>query len=815
MNSPAQQPQAQAPIAAEISARKQLIRASAGPRRAIYGAVGRVSGNLLYVANGTDTGYVHFVIALADHSCQAINDGYLGDEKVGDLDAGGNVTTGRFAGHVRIKKYLGSLTQVMDAELAAECPEWGAKDRPGKGITYVYLRIKRSRDVFPQGIPTPRFDVQGKNDILDVRTGTRGYTQNAALCSLDYVLWERGFGSALDEVVQADWIAAANVCDEDVAVPGGGTQKRYAINGSFTTDRKIVNVLDEMRQAMAGGVNYTMGLWYAYAGAASAPVMDISERDLRGPYRVRPRVTADTVYNGVKGTYTETSLWTETDFPPVKSATYLAQDNGRQKFKEVRLAFETDPYRAQRLAKTDLERHRQEKVVELPMRIKGLGLRPGNVVRLSLKKMGYVNKLFRVVKWNFNLFGGPDLVLEGYEDAIYTWSSLDAVVVGATPNTALPNPFVAPDAPGTPAVTESLYETTGSVGVRSRATVSWVSSALYRINSQLEYRRVGDAAWTVRSPTAAQNADLDDLAPGRYEFRVRDWNALAVPSDFSAVTTAEILGLTAAPASPTGFSVVASNGHANAVWALTPDLDVRIGGRAVVRWTPLTSGAVWENGVDIPNGNFPGAATQGTLPLLTGTYLLKFQDSTENWSTSCAAWVLTAGNLVALLNSQTLTEHPAFSGAKSSTVLVAGSLQLDSASAVDSIVANIDTWSNIDSIGGVAAVGTYDASAAMDFGAVATRRFTVNVLAQAFDTGDMIDARGDVDDWDSVDGTVINDATATVLAAISNDAISYGAWFPFMGGDLTSRAARFRLQESSAAPTHNVGVNQFSVTAQW
>lgn len=550
--------QTQSPITSEIQARKQLIRTSAAPRRALYGEVGRVSGNLLYVANGADPAYVHFVIALAGHRCQAINAAYLGDELVGDLDGDGNVTTGRFAGFVRIRKYLGTADQVMDALLAAECPEWGAKNRPGKGITYVYLRIKRSRDVFPQGIPTPRFDVLGKADILDVRTSTTGYSNNAALCTLDYVLWKHGFKSDLDEVVQATWIAAANTCDEDVALPaaaGGGTQKRYAINGSFTLDRGRAEVLDQMRQAMAGAVNYTMGQWYGHAGAADTPVMDISERDLRGGYRIRPRVPDDKVYNAVKGTFTETAFDTETDFPPVTNPVYEAQDGGQRLYKDVKLPFENNAYRAQRLCKIDLERHRQGIVVELPMRIRGLKLRPWNIVRLSLSAPGFSNKWFRVIGWKFNLFGGADLVLEEYADAIYTWSSLEATTVDPAPDTTLPNPFVVA-APPVPVLSSGTDEIVvagdGTLVSRIKVTLAAPADPFVRW-IHLRYKKSAATDWTTANPVPA-NAGATWLGPVEdavaYDVAARYESGIGPLSAWTQAPAHVVIGETENPATP-------------------------------------------------------------------------------------------------------------------------------------------------------------------------------------------------------------------------------------------------------------------------
>lgn len=791
---PAQQA---SPIASEIQARKQLVRTSAGPRRAIYGEVGRVSGNLLYVAHGTDTGYVHFVIALATHRCQAINDCYLGDDIVGALDGDGNCTEGRFAGFVRIRKYLGTEDQITDPDLAAECPEWGEKNRPAKGICYVYLRLRRDRSVFPQGIPMPRFDIEGKADILDVRTGLTGYTNNAALCTLDYILWKRGFASQLDEVVQSTWIAAANVCDEDVTLPaaaGGGTQKRYTINGSFTVDRGRAEVLDQMRQAMAGAAFYTMGQWYGHAGAADTPVMDISERDLRGPYRIRPRVPDDKIYNAVKGTYTETEFYTETDFPAVTNGTYEAQDGGMRIYKDVKLAFENDPYRAQRLVKIDLERHRQGMVVELPMRIRALKLRPWNIVRLTLAIAGFDNKLFRVLDWKFNLFGGADLVLEEYADAIYTWSSLDATLVDPAPDTTLPNPNTVAT-PGTPAVVEVKYQTTNSAGVKSRAEMSWAQSTDPFVVDYLPEYRAAAGTWVTLPPTTGLLATLPDIAPGSYEFRLRARNGIGVVSSYSDTRSKEILGLTDAPADVTGMTLTKLGGVAKASWTLHPDLDVRQGGSIVFRHSPATSGAAWVDGIVLDE--FGGGAVSGDLPLMTGTYLCKAKDSSTpgNWSANAVSFTLTEGMVTGWTTVATSTQHPTFSGTKTNAVVSSDQLQIDALSA--------------------GATGSYAFSAAMDLATVATRRFEADISAVSFDTGDLISSRGLISGWSSVGGAEVNDCDATLYIAITDDDPSgtptWSAWIPFFVAEFTCRAAKFKLDLVTGSPTNNIAIDTLVV----
>lgn len=631
----------QSPVSADTSSRKQLIRASAEPRRAIYGET-RTSGVLMYGANGTDANYVHLVIALAGHACQSIGNTYFGTEVAGDLDADGNVITGRFAGYVRIRKYLGSETQEPDPDLGIECPEWGAKYRPGKGITYVYLRIKRSRDVWPTGLPTPMFDVQGKNDILDVRTGLTGYTTNAALISLDYILWKHGFNSALDEVNQTTWITAANVSDEVVDIPGGGTQPRYTINGSFTLDAQRAEILDEMRCAMAGAALYSMGVWEGYAGAASSPVIDLSEKHLRGPYKVHPRAADDQVYNAVKGTYIETTQWTETDFPAITNPLYEAQDGGERIYKDVKLPFTTDPYMAQRISKIDLERHRQPIVVEYPARMIGMKVKVWEVLRLSIAKQGWVNKQFRVIDKKISLFGGADLVLEEYTPAIYTMLVSEMVTVDPAPDTSLANPCVVETPSGlvlSSGTAELLQMGDGTIV--SRLKVVWNAPVDAGVReAQIQYKKSADAAWIDAAPVrgAIGPTWITPVQDGTaYDVRVRFENGIGVRSVWSPVVTHTVVGKSEPPADVPWFYI---NGNSLS-WGTVLGADIA---GYMLRWQPGNNHS-WGDANTLIDGLVQvSPLSMTTRPSGLATLLIKAVDTSCNESVNAAAIVTDLGD---------------------------------------------------------------------------------------------------------------------------------------------------------------------------
>jgi hypothetical protein len=133
-----------------------------------------------------------------------------------------------------------------------------------RGHCAVYLRLKYGGETYASGLPVINFVVSGKNDIYDPRTGTTGYTTNAALCIADYLAhptW--GFNAAYtSEIPIGPLMAAANICDEGVALAAGGTEPRYTCNGSFQLSAKRSEVLQNLLTSCAGRLTYVGGQFF-------------------------------------------------------------------------------------------------------------------------------------------------------------------------------------------------------------------------------------------------------------------------------------------------------------------------------------------------------------------------------------------------------------------------------------------------------------------------------------------------------------------------------------------------------------------------
>ena len=807
--------------AAEAQDRLQTVRSAIETRRIIYGQV-LTSGPLVYAeSTGANNQYIHLVIPLAGHECEEIGDVYFNDELVGTLDGSGNVTSGRFAGYARIKKYLGTAGQTADADLIAESAgQWTSAHRL-RGIAYVYVRLTWSESVFPNGIPSVRCLVKGKK-LYDPRTGLTVWSDNWALCVRDYLAADYGLECSSAEINDTAVTAAANISDENVNLDAGGstTQKRYTCNGTVNLADRPMDIMRQLLSAGAGACVYTQGMYNVFAGAYVTPAISIDESWLSGGVSVNPRRPRRELYNSVRGTYSDPSKgWQPTDFPPITNAAYETQDGGQQIVRDIELPFTTNVVRAQRIAKIHLEKSRQGITVELSCNLKAFKVAVWDTVQLTLERFGFSAKVFLVTGWEFNEAGGVTLTLQEEASAVYDWLWDDATALDPAPDTNLPSPFDIA-APGAPAITEELYETTGSAGVKARALVSWVTPPdAFIVSYELNYKLSADAEWSAR-PLLRDNADvLNDLEPALWDFRVRSIGVLGNPSAWSPTTTKQIKGLIDPPAAVSGFSVIKTAGIGLAQWVLHPDLDVQINGSIVIRHSPLTTGATWQDGVILES--FPGGVISGLVPLITGTYMAKAQDSSGNWSTTTVSFVATEGMVTGFTTVGTLTEHTAFTGAKTNVALDAGlgGIKLDGTTLIDSMVTTVDNWPFIDALGGVSATGSYAFSTYMDLTTSATRRFEADIKALSYDTGDSIDNRLElIDSWNSIDGAVINDCDVTLYARTTNDnpagSPTWGEWMPFFVADFTCRAAQFKLDFMSGNAQHNIVITELAVLAK-
>lgn len=449
---------------------------------------------------------------------------------------------------------------------------------------------------------------------------------------------------------------------------------------------------------------------------------------------------------------------------------------------------------------------------------------------LSNTRFGWTDKEFECVEWTLAVqqdqAGNPALVIQTVlretVSTIYDWSTSEEQTVDDAPNTDLPDAFNI-DPPGQPAITEQLYETTTGRGVAVKALLSWAASP-HAFVSQYEpsYRLVGATDWIVLPRTASLTSEIPDIAPGTYDFRVRAVTGIGSSSDADdALTRQEIYGLGAAPSTPTIRGLQRFGGQAFITLGLHPDLDVRIGGRLLVRHSEATSAAEWSESFSIGDlDGYPGASVNLVLPLKSGSYLIRAEDSTGQQSATWAQVSTDGADIREFADVSTVQEDDDFLGEKSGVVVDGTVLKLTGAGLLDDIP-DFDEIASLDDYGGTTASGTYYFAAGFDFTTKSRRRLRSIIDGIVVNTNDLIDSRTDnIDDWLDFDGDDGgSSADCWIEARITDDdpASSPATWSEWSRVDSTEvycRGVELRAELRSYDTAYNINISQLRVKAE-
>tara|TARA_Y100000004_G_scaffold193095_1_gene254934 strand:- start:176 stop:3049 length:2874 start_codon:yes stop_codon:yes gene_type:complete len=807
-----------ASFSTDATGRTQMVKQPITARRAVYGQT-RVSGPLAFIESTEDDKYLHLVVLLAAHESQEITTVYLNDEAL-TLDGNGNVTApSRYANLVRVKKHLGADDQAADAALVSEVTGWTNQHRL-RGITYVYVRLESDPDAFPNGIPNVSALVKGKK-LYDPRTGSTAYSTNPALVIRDYLTNSSyGFAAASGEIDDTAFTTAANICDESISLAAGGTESRYTCNGTIDSANAPRQTLEALLSPCGGIMTYTNGKFGIKAAKYVSPTLTLTNDDLRGPIGVQTKRSRRDNFNAVKGVFAPPSTnYVPTDYPVITSSTFQTEDGGIQQFLDLDLPYTQSSPMAQRLAKIALFRNRQQVTMDYPANLKAFQLSVGDTVQVTNDRFGFSSKVFEVAEWSLVFEGsdngtimGVDLMLRELASTVYDWDAEEADFL--QDNSTLPDPFTlnAPSLTATD-VLRAFNETAISV---LQATVT--STSIYAKQFEVQAKKTTDTEYTslgIGSGNVFELVDVEDNAI--YDVRARIINGLGVRSPFVTVQH-QIIGKTAPPQDVSGFSVNIIGTEAHLSWTPVTDLDLS---HYHVRHARETTGATYSNSIDLaPKVSRP--ANTVIVPAMTGTYFIKAVDKLGNASTNAASKVAIIEDIKGLNAVATSTQHPAFSGTKSGTVVVDNVLKLKSAINFDDLTGNFDDAPGLfDGAGGnTGTSGTYDFDNYVDLGQVFTSRVTATVKVRRAEYVSLFDSREGL--FDAATGTfdgdvqAFDDTNVELLVAVTEDdpagTPTYTDFAPFFVGDYKARAFKFRANLTSTDEQASPEVTELSVT---
>lgn len=405
----------------------------------IYGRT-RLGGTFVHMETTESNKYLHLAIAVAGHEVDAFEAVYFDDEEL-------VIGNDNFAFHnkARIQFKLGTQDQTAFDDLVSESDSgWTANHRL-RGVACVYIRLEYDQDKFPNGVPAISFRVRGKK-VFDPRSNSIVWSANPALCLNDYLTnTQYGLGAVYaNEVDSAALIASANICDENITLDEGGTEKRYECHGALITSSTPENSINSILGTMSGKAVFSSGVWRILAGAYYTPTLTFDENDLRAGFSIQTLVSRRENFNCIKGLFAaKDNRYIVSDFPPIVSQTFIDQDSGEQVFQSIELPMTTSASMAQRLAKIELLKARQPITLTLPMKLHGLQANVGDIVRINNTRMGWAAKPFEVTSLRVALDVdlGVDLELREISTDVFAWSTSEQQEFDPSPNTNLPDPF--------------------------------------------------------------------------------------------------------------------------------------------------------------------------------------------------------------------------------------------------------------------------------------------------------------------------------------------------------------------------------------
>jgi hypothetical protein len=573
----------------------EITRNPSPPRRVIYGRC-RVGGPMIFAhLTGSSNKELHLIVAYAGHEVEAIEDTiYVDDEtftRAGDGSIGGGLS-----GYMWSHPHTGYSGQTYDTSLYAAAPTVWTTAHHLKGTAYHYHKLKWSQSKWPYGLPNISAIVQGKK-CYDPRTATTVYTDNPALCLRDY-LTDTLYGLATPsaKIDDTSIIAAANICDEAVSLAAGGTEKRYRCAGVFDAEIEPAQVIESLLATMAGSLFYAGGKWRVYAGGDRAATRAaITEGDMAGPISVGTRDSRTDACNRVKGKFSSVAdNWAPTDFPAVVNATYLSEDGSEELWRDLDLTWVFSSTQAQRLAKIELERSRQDITVGLKCNMGVLDVQCGDVVPLTIARYGWTAKLFLVVGWSFQVEEGGAITialeLREYAAAMWSWSSGEETTFDLAPNTTLPSGRTVAD-PTSLALASSISVAPDGTTL-PLLLATWTAPADNGVTSGgaivIEHKLNAASDWisTATIPGSSTRWTINALIPGAvYDVRIAAVNGLGAQGNWVTVSAHTLAGDTTAPASPSG---VAAGTPATYGANILPQIALGNNKYAIIVWTRPT-----------------------------------------------------------------------------------------------------------------------------------------------------------------------------------------------------------------------------------
>jgi predicted phage tail protein len=339
---------------------------------------------------------------------------------------------------------------------------------------------------------------------------------------------------------------------------------------------------------------------------------------------------------------------------------------------------------------------------------------------------------------------------------------------------------------------EVQYELNGRIAVK--ITFGWFAPKGIK-KFRVKYRFEDDNFTTVT--VQGTTFDILDAKTGEYQIQVSSISSTGLLFSEPAFATYTVAGLGAAPSDVQDVSAIAiSEDMVILTWKQAPELDVQVGGRVIIRHDPRALGvADWNSSNDVVQA-VAGSSTQKQVPLLPGTYFLKFEDFLGNRSTVATGVEVVLPEPESRIIAKEWAEQSLttpFSGTKTNCTYDAGETALLLA---PSVYVSPGYWETIYCAGDCAA--EYQFKDTFDLGDVYDFRIRRYIVSRPVVFSTLFDAvSGNFDDQlGFFDGTVADQINvATYVRTTPDDPAgspTWGLWTEFTSGMIRGRGVQVK-----------------------
>jgi hypothetical protein len=568
---------------------QQTVKQARPPRVRGYGKekIGGAVGFFEKQAN-----FLHRLIIHCEGPVDAVEEVWLNDKLATFTGSGAvrEVNTPPWVNFIiNIETKTGTTTQTASTLLRGGFDQytdfssrWSADHRL-KGLCYSVIRARGPTNpdafgkVLPNGFPDLRvvlklsavYDPRDVAHDIDDNT-TWEWSDNSALCILDFLMNARGYAIASSRIDMASFEAFADVCDQTVPLKAGGNEKRYRLWGVYELTEEPREVLRRMLQTCDAELYMTPeGKVAIRGGVWEEPTVTITDAHIKA-YNYEQGNDRMAAFNRVTLSFkspdhdyqiTETEEWNDDEAQAL---------SGEVKAQDLSLAMVPAHGQARRLAKIFMAKGNPRHKLTLQTDMAGLDcLGEERIIRVTLPELD-LDETFHVQK--FEILGDLQtcsMELVSLYSSAYAWNA--ATEEGDPPPIpkSLSDPVEDEPAPDVVGLALSLQRTEVSAGVfvlRIVAEVDPTDNPDWL--TQFEYRIDGSSdPWVIMGDGSTNFDGLSEILADGVTYEVRAAHiGNGVIGDYATPETIEAVSDETPPATPTDLGVAPGSGTATVDW---------------------------------------------------------------------------------------------------------------------------------------------------------------------------------------------------------------------------------------------------------